>query len=513
MIYINILNIISFTYIFLLLFKYLLTIFQQDHYDINKFMKRSFKLYYHQKLLIILYIMIIIYILFFLYNIIINLLICLFFIVKHPKYIVSLNITKRIIRLIITYILIITTLILIIPNKNLLIFIFINLLMPYILLLSNIINYPIERYINNKYIKKAKLKLNSNKKLIKIAITGSYGKTSTKNILNHILENNTLTIATPKSFNTMLGITKTINLMLKSNTEIFICEMGTNHLNEISKMTEFINPDIACITDIGPQHLETFKTIDNVVKAKFEILNFMDYNKTAILNGDNSFIKSKEIISIKNINYVGINSDNDIYVKDIKVSFDLMEFTIIDENNELNIKTHLIGIHNINNILIVYGVIKALRKYNIYISNEEFISKIYTLSSSPHRLEYKKIDNYNIYDDSYNANIKGFYNAVNVIKHLNTKKIIITPGIVDTGKSSEKINSLAATYLLNIFDDIYLIKNKMIKYYQKVLEENNEHYLIFNSFKEAFTYFKIKYKNEEVSLLIENDLPDNFLER
>lgn len=99
------------------------------------------------------------------------------------------------------------------------------------------------------------------------------------------------------------------------------------------------------------------------------------------------------------------------------------------------------------------------------------------------------------------------------MKQLDTKKIIITPGIVDTGKSSNTINSLAATYLLNIFDDIYLIKNEMTKYYQKVLEENNEHYFIFNSFKEAFTYFKIKYKNEEVSLLIENDLPDNFLER
>lgn len=512
MVYFKILNIIAITYSFILLFKHILTIFQQDHYDVKKLFKYSYKVYCH-KLFILILIMVLLYFLFNPYHTIINLFICLFLVIKPPKYIVKLHFTKRIIRLTITYLIITSIIALLIPLKFINNFILINLLMPFLIIIVNYINYPVEKAISNKYIKQAKLCLDSHKNLIKIAITGSYGKTTVKNIINFVLEKSYLTLATPKSYNTILGLCKTINNDLKTNTEVLICEMGANHLNEINTMSSFILPHIACITEIGPQHLETFKTIDNIVKAKFEIINTMGFNKTIILNGDNPLIKNKKIISIKNVCYVGQNKSNNIYVEDIVIKEDTMNFNIIDKDNVLHICTHLLGIHNINNILIAYGVIKALKKYNIIISNKEFEERIKLINSIPHRLEYKKVNNFHIYDDSYNANIVGFFNAIQVMKSLHTKKVIITPGIVDTGIESESINKSAATFLLNNFDDIYLIKNKMTIFYQEVFDSVKEKYYIFNSFKEAYNYFKIKYKNEEVSLLIENDLPDNFLER
>lgn len=501
MLYFKILNIISISYCYILIYKHLLTIYQQDHYDINKFFKFSFKMYYH-KLYILLYIMIILHLCFNPYHTIIILLICLYLIIFSPKYVVNLHFTKRIFRLTITYIIINIFL----PFK-----LIINLLMPFIIILISIINYPLEKAINDRYIKKANKLLKTNNNLIKIAITGSFGKTSTKNILNFVLSKSYLCVSTPKSYNTMLGICKTINNYVTPNTEILICEMGANHLNEIRKMSSFLNPHIACITEIGPQHLETFKSIDNIIKAKFEIIETMGFNKTVILNGDNPYIKNKKIYSLKNIYYVGKNESNDIYVKDILITKDIMHFTIVDDET-IEITTHLLGSHNINNILTCYGVIKALRKYNIMISNQEFSDRIKLIKGIPHRLEYKKINNFHIYDDSYNANIKGFYNAIEVMKLVKTKKVIITPGIVDSGKQSEVINKEAASYLLNTFDEIYLIKNKMTLFFEEVLK-NKENYYIFNSFKEAYNYFKIKYQNKEVSLLIENDLPDNFLER
>lgn len=512
MAYFKLLNILAITFCLMLLFKYILTIFQQDHYDVKKLLHFSYKIYYH-KLFILLLIMILLYFLFNPYHTIINLLICLFLVIKKPKYIISLHFTKRIIRLIITYLIFTSIISLLLPLPFINGLMLINLLIPFLIIMANFINYPLEKAINNKYIKQAKTKLEDHKNLIKIAITGSYGKTTTKNIINFVLEKSYLTIASPKSYNTILGLCKTINYNLKSNTEILICEMGANHLKEIGEMSSFLNPHIACITEIGPQHLETFKTIDNIVKTKFEIIETMGFNKTVVLNGDNPLIKNKEIISLKNIYYVGQNKSNDIYVEDIIFKEDIMSFKIIDNDNILHISTHLLGIHNINNILIAYGVIKALKKYNIIISNNEFEERIKLLNSIPHRLEYKKINNFHIYDDSYNANIVGFFNAIQVIKALNTKKVIITPGIVDTGTESENINKSAANFILNNFDDIYLIKNKITLFYQEVFDNNKEKYYIFNSFKEAYNYFKIKYKNEEVSLLIENDLPDNFLER
>lgn len=508
----EIFNILALVILYILLLNHSLNIFQQYHYDVKKYIISLPKLYVNNKLMWVIYIVTIFSLLTSPYLTIISLILCLIVIIKPPKHIVKLKITKRIIRLVITYFVFLMFLMLITFNHYTL-FIFFNLLMPWLIICCNYLNYPIEKTINRHYIKQAKNKLCHNKSLIKIAITGSYGKTTTKNIINHILKDDYLTVATPKSYNTLLGITRTINESIKPNSEIFICELGTNHLGEIEEMTEFLNPHIACITAVGPQHLETFKSIDNVLKAKFEITKTMGFNKSLVLNGDNHLIRNKRIITIRDICYIGIDSINDIYAKDIEITKDNLTFTLVDNSNSIKIETKLLGIHNVYNILIAYGVIKALKKYNIAITLDAFSQKIKQLSPIPHRLEYHRIDNVHIYDDSYNSNLNGFKNAIDVMKLTTHPRVIITPGIVDTGKMSEKINNEIADYLVNSFDDIYLINNKMSIYYRQVLDEHKQAYYVFDSFKEAFNHFKNKYKHEEVNLLIENDLPDNFLER
>lgn len=497
-------SIIGIILIFFILMYHILNIYQQEHYDFIKLLSTYKKLYTKK---IYVYFLYLLFILSFFNSIIINILIFIVGIILfifRPKYIIKLKFTGRIIRLTITTVLIyILLLIFNYSNTN---FIFLVLIFPFNLYIINAVNYPIEYMINCYYIHKAKKKLQKNKNLIKIAITGSYGKTTIKNILNSILCKKYICLKTPKSYNTILGISKTINEKLTNLTEVLIVEMGANHKNEINKMKKLIDPDISIISEVGPQHLSTFKTITNVFKTKLEVINFNKPDSITIVNNDNIYLKHLEIPN-KKLFKVGINKNKYIYATNIKVNQNITTFNIIDNvyKEKHKISTNLLGEHNINNILIAYLTSKLLN-----VDSNILIESIEALTPVSNRLSYKKVNNIHIYDDSYNSNIKGFINAINVLKSTNTKKIIITPGIVDAGTQEEKINTEIAKIIneSNI-DEIYLIKNKATIYYEKVLSN----YKIYNNFIDAYNHIQSTYTLEEVSLLIENDLPDNYFER
>src|SRR5690606_7307390 len=140
-------------------------------------------------------------------------------------------------------------------------------LTPVNLLLSHIVIWPLEYLIQLYYVKKASQKI----KMIdakKIAITGSFGKTSTKSILYHLLKDKFITKMSPKSYNTLMGISLMINNDATYSDEVLILEMGATHTGDIQKLVNLTNPHYAIITDIGPQHLETFKTIENIINEK-----------------------------------------------------------------------------------------------------------------------------------------------------------------------------------------------------------------------------------------------------
>lgn len=513
MIYFQLAQLFSILVLFGYLLYYLLNLFQQEHYDYQKFVKLLPTFYFKKTYTDILYIYLILVLFNNIYHTIIFLLGTIYILIKPTKYIVKLKLTPRIIRMSVTLIIILMLPFVFIKDNHLLLFTILLFFVPFELILVNIINYPVEQLIRKHYLKLAKKKLQQTNNLIKIAITGSYGKTSTKNILNHVLSNNYITLATPKSYNTLMGITKTINAHLNSTTEIFIMEMGAFRKGEIKQMVKEFPPNISVITEIGPQHLSTFKSIEGVLKAKLEIISNQAYESPLVINNDNKYLKNVNIIKIKDIYKVGINEDNQYYVRNIKIVKGKTIFEILNPFGEvINIESPLLGNHNVLNIVICYGIIQALKQYNIVISNDEFIRRIKTVPQIPHRLEYKCQNNLHIYDDSYNSNVSGFTSAIELFQRLPTKKVLITPGIVDGGKQSKEINENIAQKIIKQFDEIYLIRNQVIIYYVNIFHKYNQEYKLFNSFKDAFNALKKKYK-EEVSVLIENDLPDNFLER
>lgn len=165
------------------------------------------------------------------------------------------------------------------------------LFVPYTVLLANFTVMPIEKIIYKYYFNKAKNKIKEMKNLKVIGIAGSYGKTSTKFITSTILKEKFKVLHTPGSFNTPMGISKIINNELTDDYEIFIAEMGAKRRGEIKEICELVNHQIGILTPIGPTHLDTHKTIENVIKTEYEVIENLYKNGLAIFNCDNEYVK------------------------------------------------------------------------------------------------------------------------------------------------------------------------------------------------------------------------------
>ena len=166
-------------------------------------------------------------------------------------------------------------------------------LSPFIILLSNLINKPVELSINQYYTNDAKKMLKSCPNLKIIGITGSYGKTSVKYYLTTLLRSKYNVLMTPESYNTPMGVVKTIRGSLKATHEIFICEMGAKWVGDIKELCDIVHPHHGVITSVGPQHLESFKTLDAVKNTKFELADAVEGKGMLFLNGDDENIRDR----------------------------------------------------------------------------------------------------------------------------------------------------------------------------------------------------------------------------
>ena len=165
----------------------------------------------------------------------------------------------------------------------------------YIVIIVNIVNIPIEKSIQEKFVRRAKKTLRQMNNLKIIGITGSYGKTSMKSIVSTLLSQKYNVLKTPKSYNTKMGIVRTINENLKNTDQIFVCEMGADEVGEIKELCDLVHPSIGMITSIGPQHLETFGSIENIKKTKFELVDSLPDDGLAFLNYDNEEVRSVNV--------------------------------------------------------------------------------------------------------------------------------------------------------------------------------------------------------------------------
>lgn len=291
--------------------------------------------------------------------------ISIFYNIPKGKSKISLKLTSRVKRMFVTELILIVIGILIFGIDK---FIWqklaiLNILSPIICNIVNLINSPIEYRVRKWYINDAKKILKSMPNLTIIGVTGSYGKTSVKNFLYKTLSSKYEVLITPKNYNTTMGVVKTIRENLKPTHQIFVCEMGATKLGDIKEICDLVNPKIGVITSIGPQHLESFKSIENVIKTKFELADSVKANNGVVfLNYNNEYI-SKQNPDMKVIKYGVENKDLDYNAYNLMSSSNGLTFKLLDKDNnnkEIEFKTKLIGKHNIINITAAIAVANYL---------------------------------------------------------------------------------------------------------------------------------------------------------
>ena len=433
-----------------------------------------------------------------------------------------LVITKRIKRLIFTnnLLYLIPVIFIMIYHNNLrvvyiwsFIICFMTIINYFVVFISCIINMPVEKLVYLHYKRMAQNKLNSINGLKIIGITGSYGKTSSKNILNDILNIKYNALATPKNLNTYNGLIMTVNNHMDKFTEIFIAEMGAYVKGEIAGLCKLVKPKYGILTKIGTAHLESFGSEQNIIDGKFELIESLPEDGFGILNGDDPKQVNYKLKNKVKIIWVGIdNSDVDVRALNIKCSNKGTSFDVKFKDDEelYHFETRLLGKHNVYNIL---EAIACGKEFGIDI--DSLIKAVKGVKTIEHRLELKKISNFYMIDDAYNSNPEGAKRALEVLSMMDGLKVVVTPGMIELGDREDELNKEFGKQISKVADYVVLIgevKTKSIKEGLIESQFDKEKIIVFNDVRKAFPFISGLVNNNEVYALFENDLPDTYNE-
>ncbi len=399
--------------------------------------------------------------------------------------------------------------------------VFIFVLMVYldtlILLVANFINkYTVEKYVYHHFKSMAVRKLKSMNNLKVIGVTGSYGKTSSKNILSDILNIKYTTLPTPKNLNTPYGLIMTINNYLDKFTDIFIAEMGAYVPHEIKELCDLVHPKYGILTRIGTAHLETFGSLENIQKTKFELIESLPLDGIGVLNKDDPKQVSYKLKNKCKILWIGIDDkDVDVRATDIKCSNTGMSFNVTFKNDKKKylFETKLLGKHNVYNIL---ASIALGREFGIDILKLQ--QAVRGVKAVPHRLELKKLGYFYQIDDAYNSNPVGALNALEVLKTMPGVKVVVTPGMVELGSKEDEINKEFGKQIATIPDADFVLligKKKTLPIKEGLLENGYpvDKIVVYNDVTEAYNFIRGIKTKKEIYALFENDLPDTYNEK
>lgn len=346
-----------------------------------------------------------------------------------------------------------------------------------------------------------KMKIQKEKYNLKVVgVTGSVGKTSTKDIIANVLSKKYKVLKTEGNNNNHIGLPLTI--LRLQDEEIAVIEMGMNHFGEISYLTKIAKPDIAVITNIGTSHIGNLGSRENILKAKLEILEGMD-KKKIVINNDNDLL-NKWYLENKNnieIHTFGIKNESEFNVKNIKLKENSSEFICENKNEKINIEVPVGGEHFILNALCGLTVGKLLN-----LNNEEIKNGIKDFKLTAKRMEINHLkNNITIINDSYNASYESMKASISNLKNMNgERKIAVLGDMFELGDFSEKLHREVGTEIYkNKIDKLYLIGN-----YSKFIGEEaekegykKENIFYFENKEELFNNLKNNLKSGDVILI------------
>lgn len=364
---------------------------------------------------------------------------------------------------------------------------------------------PIDSLVKYIVITKARRVLQSSKNVKVIAIAGSYGKTTMKDILLSVLSAKFYVIATPESVNTPVGIAQWLTKTITDTTEIIIVEMGEHYKGDIAYICSITPPDVAVLTGINEAHLERLKNLETSIKTMFEVVNHAKSHARIILNSDDEYIKKsyKGHVHKKHVSFYSQRIQ--------KKEFNERKLSWIGTFENIgSIEIPLLGEYAVGDVdaSIVIGASMGMNA-------GEIKKGIAAIKPVTHRLEpISGAGGSLVIDDSYNGNPDGVYEAIHVLSRFKKRrKIFITPGLVEIGNKSPEIHEAIGRELARVADRVILIKNSVTPYIEKGLREgkfDETHIIWFNTAGEAHEALSGIIQEKDV-ILFQNDWGDQYV--
>jgi UDP-N-acetylmuramoyl-tripeptide--D-alanyl-D-alanine ligase len=382
---------------------------------------------------------------------------------------------------------------------------------PFMLVMANLLLMPIEMHTQRKFWREANAKIRRLRPTV-IGITGSFGKTSVKHILGHILDLNARTLFTPGSVNTVMGNARIIREQLRPGTRYFIAEMGAYGVGSIRRLCDLTPPDLGVLTTIGEAHYERFKSLDAVARAKFELC------EAVIAKGGRMIVGEGVLAQDYAVDYMNAHRDSfiicgesdfaDMRIERIEQTSEGLEVDVSWDNQSYRLFAPLFGRHHGANMAIAFGAAVLAG-----VPAAQAVAALPSVSQIHHRLEVKQqSDGSVLIDDAYNSNPSGFSAALELtdtLRKAQGRRILITPGMAELGARHDDAHAELGLKAAKHIDIALIVRGDRIPTFVEAYERNTQTGRLINlaDFAEAEAWLKSNAKCNDV-ILIENDLPD-----
>lgn len=379
------------------------------------------------------------------------------------------------------------------------------LLLPLVVWAAHLCMLPVEEANKRRYFNDAKRRLAARTDITRIGITGSYGKTSTKNFLHALLSARYNVLMTPENFNTPMGLVRTIREHLNPAHQIFLAEMGAKNVGDIQELCDLVHPQYGIITSVGEQHLETFGSVDNILNTKFELADALPSDGRVFLNMDNERIFDRAPdVKVPVTGYGNIRGD---YRAD-RITQDASGTHFIvtaPDGSEQAFTTRLLGAHNIQNLA---GCIAVAHSLGIPL--KELVYPVRMLRPVEHRLQLRPGG---IIDDAYNSNPAGFRSALEVLRDFAGQRVLVTPGMVELGERQDALNRELGVAAADCCDYAVLVGERQAPPLKEGLLSagfDPSRIFVAHTLQEGLRFVQSLSAEGPRTILLENDLPDNF---
>jgi UDP-N-acetylmuramoyl-tripeptide--D-alanyl-D-alanine ligase len=383
---------------------------------------------------------------------------------------------------------------------------------PYVIVASDWLLTPVQKAINARYLSAARRKLAKRNPVV-IGVTGSFGKTSTKFAIGRLLGSGDEVLVTPDSYNTPLGVCRTINERLRPSHTHFVVEMGAYHEGEIAELCRFVRPSVGVLTSIGPAHLERFGSLDAIRRAKYEIVQSLPLDGVAVMNVDDEEVRSlaDRTSNVRVVRYGLDASDRpDVTARDVRSTALGTRLTIVDGRGgeSLAVETRLLGKHALGHLLAAVAVAtsQGARLADLRTPIEE-------LTPAEHRLQLiESPGGVTIIDDAYNSNPEGAAAALEVLDSIaGRKKVVVTPGIIELGELQFEANERFGEQAARTADAVIVVArvNREAMLSGAARADGAATVITVDSLDQAQDELRRLVEAGDV-ILFENDLPDQY---